>query len=104
MSLVAGVNTSCAGSADVRLLLRQREVPLSSLKGRVRVKVWRTWTLVALGVGSWVVISKVQVPVLPAASVALQVTGVVPMGKAAPLGGVQVVVGLGLQLSVEVTL
>src|SRR5258707_3431145 len=42
------------------------------------------------GVVSWTLTVKVQVPVLVWASVAEQVTGVVPIAKVLPLAGVQV--------------
>jgi hypothetical protein len=118
MRVVAGSNTSLAVSPLLddlpsrsplplllypSVLLRQRGVPLSNVKGRVRVKGWPTQALVALGVGSCRFTSKLQVSVLPAASVALQVTPVVPRGKASPLAGVQVMAGLALQLSVALT-
>ena len=51
---------------------------------------------------SFTVTLKLHGAVLSAASVAMQFTVVVPFGKKLPLGGVQVVVGLG-QLSVVVT-
>ena len=48
------------------------------------------------GVTSRTVTVNEAVPVLPAASVAVQVTVVVPMGNVDPDGGAQVTAGLGL--------
>ena len=60
------------------------------------------WQCAAGGSVSLTVTLKLQAAELSAASVAIQVTVVVPIAKKLPLGGEQVVVGLG-QLSVVVT-
>jgi hypothetical protein len=60
------------------------------------------WQWAAGGSVSFTVTLKWHVAVLSAASVVMQVTVVVPFGKTLPLGGVQLVVGLG-QLSVALT-
>jgi hypothetical protein len=54
------------------------------------------------GVVSWTITSKVQVPVLPSASVPTHVTVVTPTGNALPEGGEHATVGLGSQLSIAV--
>ena len=54
------------------------------------------------GVVSWTVTVNVQVAALPALSVAVMVTVVVPIANCDPLGGENVITGAGSQTSVAV--
>ena len=97
---LAGLHTMLAlPQLSVAVAAKATTAPhwLGSLLTRMSAGQWGAGSSVSL-----TVTLKLQAAELSAASVAMQVTVVVPFGKTLPLGGVQVVVGLG-QLSVVVT-